>query len=177
MVNFENAKVYRIVCNVTGQQYIGSTTQTLAQRLSAHTRAYKSWVSGTRKQPVTSFDILKNGNYDIVLIEEYPCKNTEQLHARERHFIETMPCLNKYVPTRTREEYRHSHKEQNAKAWANYYKIHREEIIRRQLQRFDCECGHSYTKAHKTQHKRSKVHKAWIEQQSMLAPEESQHSS
>ena len=36
MVNYQNAKIYRIVCNVTGKQYIGSTVSNLSTRLSQH---------------------------------------------------------------------------------------------------------------------------------------------
>ena len=35
--NFQEAKIYRIVCNVTGLQYYGATCEpTLARRLSKH---------------------------------------------------------------------------------------------------------------------------------------------
>jgi hypothetical protein len=39
MVNYELAKIYKIVCNKTGMVYIGSTCQRLlSQRLSGHVR-------------------------------------------------------------------------------------------------------------------------------------------
>ena len=36
MVNYENAKIYRLVCSETGEQYIGSTNQQLAKRKHQH---------------------------------------------------------------------------------------------------------------------------------------------
>jgi hypothetical protein len=37
----------------------------------------------------TSFSVLVEGNnYEIVLLESYPCSCKEELHARERWYIE-----------------------------------------------------------------------------------------
>jgi hypothetical protein len=36
MPNYANGKIYKIVCNITGEQYIGATTQKLSQRLTCH---------------------------------------------------------------------------------------------------------------------------------------------
>jgi hypothetical protein len=40
--------------------------------------------------------VLENGNFSIVLLEDYPCERKEQLLARERYFIETLDCVNKW---------------------------------------------------------------------------------
>ncbi len=50
---------------------------------------------------LTSVEILKNGDYDIVLIEECKCDNKMQLNARERHYIDQLNCVNKNKPLRT----------------------------------------------------------------------------
>ena len=39
--------------------------------------------------------MLKLDDYDIVLIESYPCNSKDQLHARERYFTNQMECVNK----------------------------------------------------------------------------------
>jgi predicted GIY-YIG superfamily endonuclease len=36
MPNYQNSKIYKIRCNTTGLVYIGSTTQSLKQRLDQH---------------------------------------------------------------------------------------------------------------------------------------------
>jgi hypothetical protein len=102
MPDYQTSKIYRIVCNETGEQYIGSTTQTLAQRLAQH----KCKTSNCKSKK-----IIERMNYEIVLIEEYPCENKEQLGRRERYFIETMDCVNKYIPTRTTREWRKANPE------------------------------------------------------------------
>ena len=42
MPDYQQGKIYKIVCNTTGLLYIGSTTQKfLSSRLSGHMRNYK----------------------------------------------------------------------------------------------------------------------------------------
>ena len=41
----------------------------------------------------------------MVLIEECKCDNKMQLHARERHYIDLIDCVNKSKPLRTRKEW------------------------------------------------------------------------
>lgn len=123
-MDYKNGKIYRIVCNETGLCYVGSTTQTLTKRLSKHKESYKNFLND-KYHFVTSFKILENENYDIVLIEEYPCENKQQLHARERYYIETMECVNMRIPSRTPQEYYQCNKEsriENTKKWREEHK-------------------------------------------------------
>ena len=86
MINYQLGKIYKIDCNVTGKVYIGSTCEpTLARRLAGHVGNYKRYLKGTYSY-VSSFEVLVSGNYDIVLIESYPCNSKDELHARERHY-------------------------------------------------------------------------------------------
>ena len=112
MVNYLNGKIYRLVCNDTGKQYIGSTTSQLSTRLCQHKKLLKDGRSGTSKE------ILENNNYKIILLEDYPCDRKEQLLMRERFFIESMECVNKKIPLQTHHE---------------WYMNHRDEYIARQM--------------------------------------------
>lgn len=105
MVNYQLGKIYKIVDNTNGNIYIGSTCEpTLARRLSGHVTAYKRYLNG-KYGAVTSFKIIENQNYDIVLLELCPCDTKDNLHARERHYIESLNCVNKIVVGRTDIEY------------------------------------------------------------------------
>ena len=104
MPDYKQGKIYKIVCNVTGKVYIGSTIEILARRLAGHRRAYKTFKEG-KSTNVTSYQIIEQGNYDIVLIENCPCESKEELLRRERYFIESLDCVNKIIPTRTKKEY------------------------------------------------------------------------
>ena len=93
-------KIYKITCKTTGLCYIGSTIEkTLEIRLSKHLYDYKRHKWGIYPY-VTSFKILENNNYDICLIENYPCKSVIELRERERFYIEKLSCVNKRVPNR-----------------------------------------------------------------------------
>ena len=72
MPDYKQGKIYKIVCNVTGKVYIGSTIETLARRLAGHRTAYKTFKEG-KSTNVTAYQIIEQGNYDIVLIDYYNC--------------------------------------------------------------------------------------------------------
>jgi hypothetical protein len=95
MVNYQLGKIYKIIDLETNECYIGSTCEpTLAQRLAKHVANHKAYIKGTGNH-CTSYSIIEKDDYDIVLIETYPCNSRDELHARESHFTQTMTCVNK----------------------------------------------------------------------------------
>jgi hypothetical protein len=102
--------IYKIVCNETGEVYYGSTTRTLNRRMSGHKSDCKQWKEG-KCGFTTSFNIIDRGNYSYSLIETVECEEKKQLEARERFYIENNECINKFIPCRTRKEYREANKE------------------------------------------------------------------
>ncbi len=117
MPDYSKGKIYRIVGN--GLTYVGSTCCNLSQRLAHHVADYSRFKKGKRNYS-SSFDIIENGNYNIYLIEDYPCERREQLLMRERYFIETMDCVNKHIPILSEEEKKEYH--------INYKKINKAHI-------------------------------------------------
>lgn len=107
---YKNGKIYRIVCNQTGLQYIGSTCKQLHKRMWDHKACYKSWVKGEYGY-ISSFEVIKGGDYTIVLVEDYPCERKEQLMSRERYYIETMTCVNRTMPISSIEQTKQKQKE------------------------------------------------------------------
>jgi hypothetical protein len=138
---------------------------------------------------VTSFEILAGGDYEIVLIEEVKANNKEQLHRRERYWIEQLECVNKFVPTRNKQEYYQDNREEIREKQAQYnqenrerinqqkaqyYQENRERIIQRKAQFYQdnrekinekhvCKCGGRYTTKNKTIHEKSIKHRAYLE--------------
>jgi hypothetical protein len=95
MLDYSNGKIYKIVWNITNECYIGSTSiPILARRLAGHVCNYKRYLNGNSGN-ITSFKIIANGNYDIILIENFPCNSKEELHLRESHYTQTIQCVNK----------------------------------------------------------------------------------
>ena len=88
---------------------------------------------------MSSFEIIKNNDYNMVLIENYPCNNRDELYARERHYIEQNECVNKVIPIRTIEEFKDikkdyyvANKEKIIKRVKTYNKVHKDNIKVRQ---------------------------------------------
>jgi hypothetical protein len=131
MVNYQQGKIYRIVDNTNNNMYIGSTCKKLlSQRLAAHISDYKCFLNGKRSY-ITSFEIVKNNNYAIVLLEAYPCNSRDELLAKERFYIETNNCVNKIIPGRTDKEYRENNKDIILKYQKNFYENHKEQVKER----------------------------------------------
>ena len=124
MVNYQNGKIYKLVCNSTGLVYFGSTCEnTLARRLAGHTKDYKRGIK------ISSTKIIENGNYGIFLVETYPCNSKDELNMRERFYIENNDCVNKLIPIRTEEEKKLYEKEYNAKHHPEYYEQNKTKLL------------------------------------------------
>ena len=123
MPEYQRGKIYKIVCNITGEIYIGSTCEKyLSNRLSGH-------VSHTGKRPCSSKKIIERGDYAIILMEAYACNSKDELLARERHHIESNICINKLIPIRKPEEKVAKKKEwvlENKENLKEYHKKYRE---------------------------------------------------
>ena len=100
-MDYANGKIYKIVCNITGEVYIGSSTQPLAKRLSLHKN---------KKNPCRSKQIIDRGDYVIVLIEAFPCANKSELFQRERYHFDLIPNINRQRPFVTEDERIELHK-------------------------------------------------------------------
>ncbi len=121
MPDYSKGKIYKIVCNTTGLVYIGSTCEpTLARRLVGHRRLYNAYLNGKTKSTMTSFKVLESNNYEIILMEIVNCLSKDELHARERYNIKSIECVNKNIPTRTKQEHKELKKE--------YYQDNKEHI-------------------------------------------------
>jgi hypothetical protein len=111
VINYAEAKLYKIECLVTHKIYIGSTCQpTIRHRLKRHVNNYKNYKNG-KSNFVSSFNVLENDNYIILLIEKFPCECRDELTTREGELIkqywndDTCQCVNRNQAGRGQEEY------------------------------------------------------------------------
>ena len=103
MPNYQNGKIYTIRCKTDNNLiYVGSTTQTLAQRLGQHK-------SKSHKDSRNLYKIINNQweFWYIELYEECPCENKEQLCKKEGEVIREIGTLNHVINGRTQKEYYH----------------------------------------------------------------------
>ena len=157
VVDYQKSKVYKIVSNSTDLVYVGSTTQPLYNRIAGHRRQYKKYQNGADNY-VTSYEMLKYGDCEIVLLEDCPCDRKEQLYARERYFIETLACVNKVIPGRKQAEYREANKEKIIERGKQYREANKEKYT----ESHSCPCGGRYTTGNKNRHTKSKKHTKYL---------------
>jgi len=166
MVNYQNAKIYKIVCNITEECYIGSTCQpTLAMRLTKHVGDYKKWKLGkSNKRP--SFDIIDRNDYKIYLIESYPCNSKDELISREgeiiRQYKKESESVNYKGPGRTKEQWTEDNKERLRLQRKDYKLKNKEQIKIKKAEIFNCVCGSSLCKDNKAKHERTKKHQHYL---------------
>ncbi|ARF11778.1 hypothetical protein Klosneuvirus_2_214 [Klosneuvirus KNV1] len=102
MVNYQNGKIYKIISNQIDKVYIGSTTQPLCERLALHRSTYKRYTDN-KGHYMTSFELIKYDDAKIILLENYPCKNKEELCSKEQDWIDnTEQCVNKNTAKSTK---------------------------------------------------------------------------
>ena len=122
MPDYQKSKVYKLYSPSKNLTYIGSTTQTLSQRLSKHTAEYKAYNNDNTKKYIYSFLVLECEDYKIELLEEYACNNRQQLERKEGEYIKNNICVNKFIAGRTKKEWKEDNIEQhieNQKKWYN----------------------------------------------------------
>lgn len=186
---YSNGKIYKIISENTEKYYIGSTTQPLSKRFSDHKSNYKMF-QNSKYHNYSSFDIIKENDCKIVLIEDYPCENKNQLESRERYWIDKYKdnIVNKCIPTRTDKEYykdniekaqkyRDEHKQEikeynnkyyeeqkdKIKAQSKNYRLKNLDIVKqKQKIKHNCECGGKYTNSGKSEHFKTTKHKSYF---------------
>ena len=80
---YQESKIYRLKCE-DGNYYIGSTIQSLPDRLKKHKSLSKSNTNSL-------YNHINNVGWDTVIIElitEYPCNSKKELNTKEEEYIE-----------------------------------------------------------------------------------------
>lgn len=153
MVNYAESKIYKIVSG--DRVYIGATTMSLSQRLGLHKSEAKRYINGLHNKICMAYFLCNRNDTQIELIENFPCENSQELMEREKHFINTMKCINKHKGTmheNYQKEYYESHKDQykiyyreyylNQKPkFQNYYQTNKERIKAYQKERYNKLCN------------------------------------
>jgi hypothetical protein len=164
-VNYQLGKIYKIVDNTNENVYVGSTCEpTLARRLAKHVSCYLCYLTDKETHNYyTSFEIIKNNDYDILLIEAFPCNSKDELFVRERHWTNTLNnCVNKCKNQGLIKEIgKVEYNRQNC----NQYRIkNKEKIDQHKKEIVQCECGKHYSNAHKQRHFRTIKHLKFLQQ-------------
>ena len=152
-MNINYGNIHKIICFDTNKIYIGSTTQNLENRLSQHKWFYNQYLHGGN-QYYSSFEILKNNNYEIRLIERCPI---DELKMKEKFYIKYLiDVINNNIPCRTTKEYYLD----NIVNYKQYYQ--RVKNNERFKKVYKCGCNGKYTLNNKRHHFETEKHKKYI---------------
>lgn len=163
MRDYKKSKIYKIIDNTTDLVYIGSTTEpTLAQRLAHHVSDFKKWKNG-KHSFISSFPIIENGDYRIILLESCPCENIEELLKKEQEYIDKIKCCNKNNAVTNQTEYNKKYYDDNKETLKEYQKHYRETNKELINQKHTCPCGGHFTTSHKERHMKSKKHLSFVQ--------------
>jgi len=157
---YHTSKIYKISSPRCDKFYIGSTTQTLKERLSKHKANYKIYINKGIGSCFTSFEIVKFDDCIIQLIKDVKCENRKELERIEGQYILEYHdrILNKNVAGRTKKEYRETHKNEIKENHKEYYETNKNKIKEKLTKKFNCECGGKYTFHNKSIHNKTKQH-------------------
>jgi len=156
MKDYTKSKIYKIIDNTNGNIYIGSTTQPISRRLTKHKSDYKQYVGG-KFGYVSSFEIIKNGDYKIEVMEEFTCNKLSELRDKEFEYIKNNKCVNQLNPNNENIERLYINNDE--------YKLKKREYDLKYNVKENCLCGGKYTLKNRTCHERTAKHKKYIENQ------------
>ncbi len=149
---YARGKIYKLISNSTNDVYYGSTTQQyLCQRIAGHKYDYKKWKEG-KQHYCSSYEIIKYNDVQIILIENYPCNNKDELSKREGYYVINNLCINSHTPGRTHNE--------SVKA---YYLKNEARIKLYRGSKITCECGSLIARNNISTHRKQSAHKQNIE--------------
>ena len=135
--DFSKGKIYCIRNNINDDIYIGSTCQSLSQRMAQHRRTLKCGNLGGMKLYNLMLELGEKHFY-IELMEERPCENKDQLRKREGELIREMkPALNTRVECRTKKEYYNENIEHILDKCKEYHVNNKEHLNQQRRQRYE----------------------------------------
>ena len=185
MPDYAKTQIYKIVSkdsNITNF-YIGSTTN-WTKRKQNHKVSCNN--ENDKKYNLQIYQIIRsNGgfeNFNMILVEDYPCENRRQVEQREQHWKDLLKpdmnmvnCanyeFNKYKNPKeynkeiyeknkeTMKEYRRNNKDKLREYKKEYYQINKETILENKKQIYICEhCNKKLSLRHKSTHEKTLKH-------------------
>jgi hypothetical protein len=168
--------IYELICNETGERYVGSTTN-FGQRKRLH--KCLSTNSCVSKQ------IIMRGKYKYNILENYEYSDKSELRQREDDYIKLLDCINPRgsylsidekrqrkkgydktyfekhsdkIKKRREEAYRNSDRFKDRKNKPKQTEEEFKEWYNKWNTRINCECGGQTTKKHRNVHLKSIRH-------------------
>ncbi len=164
MPDYSRGKIYKIEPICEHEEHEISSLKYLSSRMTYHKTGYNKWKSNLHGK-VMSFELFDKYGFDncvITLIENVNANIKEELLQKERYYIQSMKCINKFVPLRTRKEHYEDHKEERKEykkeTDKQYRDNNREKIKAQRSEKITCECGKTICRSDLARHKKSQFH-------------------
>jgi len=128
-MGYENGKIYKLTSPHTDKVYIGSTKQSLNERLCKHVSQYKAFQQGQQSY-ISSIKLIELGDYNIELIENFPCDGKDELLSREGYHMRQYGerCVNRCQAGRTKEMYREENKPKIQEYMKVYQQVNKDKL-------------------------------------------------
>ena len=179
--------IYKIVHTQSDLTYIGMTLNSLSKRWQEHKQKVVSDNGINNAMIHTPMREYGVDQFKMMLIKSYEVIDRNHLKVYESLWINKLNCINK-VPSfnpmskkqqdhssymRNREErlekvkaYAAANKDLIKERTKLYREKNKDVIKEKKSERFDCECGGTWSKGHgKARHDRTKKHITWLESQ------------
>ena len=136
--DFSKSIIYKLCCKDVNikEIYVGSTTN-FTKRKDTHKSSCNN-VNGEKYNYYVYQFIRENGrfeNWEMVLVEKYPCNDVLELKQRERYWIDELRAeLNKIIPSRTYKEWYDDNKDKLRERKREYYRDNKNKIREKRKQ-------------------------------------------
>jgi len=100
---YDNSKIFKIISDTQPDKiYYGSTLEkSLRKVLSIHKTKYKKYIEDNNSVDyIPSFELLKNNDAEIILVEKFKCNDVDEYNQKLHNFINDPknPNINRYRP-------------------------------------------------------------------------------
>jgi hypothetical protein len=135
MSSLKTGTIYKIICAITDDVYIGSTFNTLRNRWQRHKGHYNDWINKKTQRRLSIYPYFEKYGIDkfkIIKIKEYECVDKKHLESKEQLWISKSRCVNENNSFRiekiSKKFYQEHHKEQIKETKKKYYDKNKEQI-------------------------------------------------
>ena len=142
MPDYSKAMIYKIKHNEDYDDdniYIGSTCNLIRRRCN-HKDCCNNENSSKYNFPLYKY-IRENGGWDafvLIKIHDYKCNSKSELEVEERKMIDMLkPKLNRYIPTRSKKEYREDNKEVIAEKCKEWREVNKEVLTEKKKEYYE----------------------------------------
>ena len=166
--DFSKGLIYKLCCkdhNVK-EVYVGSSTN-FVERKKNHKTSCNNPNGKDYNLKVYQF-IRANGgwsNWNMVLIEFYPCDNILELGKNEDHWKQELQAsLNTNTPPiyENMKEYVEAHRQLYNERSNEYYEVNKEQINKKRNEKITCDCGCIVNRSSMRTHEKTKYHQNYL---------------